>query len=693
MAYTGVYVFGDSLVDAGNALKLAEWYGDLTFSDLPDGAPTADEGYFNGRFSNGYTFADLVANKAIGQVSKPVFPYGYEDPWLGVEIAPWASDPTGNSLNFAYGGSHIRSGDEAVPDLDGQTDAFRDAVDGDADPNALYIFTFGGNDVRDLAPTGSDPVPQAEAYDELERCADQLLHELTQLVETGAKNIVIVGIADVGLIPRYDRDEDGVLNATEQMRSDAATQYSLYLDELIRTEVIPALEAMGVNVTFVPIMDYVDEDGNLVQGALSANLPMVAYLNGVQPDEAGETPAEHLRQNLLTYKDMIFFDHVHPNAQAHALFGAYMHAQITNTPWVETKPLLGADVDYTMTATISAAGEVDKLVIAMVAGTTYTFQMLGVSSVTSYVLTELGIAAMPSGQLLGDPSLRLLSASGVVLKADDDSGAGFDASLAYAATSAGTYTLYMSGVGALTGGYVLTVSVTGAAMQAGNTYTVNSASTLVLEGAGGIGQDVVKASVSYVLSSWSEIEVLRTTNDKGKTAINLTGNDFDQTIVGNAGSNVLEGKGGADVLTGGAGKDTFVLSNSAVLNPGAANIDSITDYAAGEVVDITQILKVAAGTNVVAGGYLRITTSGLVQVDLDGGGDNWVTLSTINGSGSVSVKYLAGNSATTVSVARVADSALAQSTTETARVEKHGSFIDYTYSLSQDASVDAPLFL
>ena len=39
MAYSSVYVFGDSLVDAGNALGLAEWYGDLTFSDLPDGAP------------------------------------------------------------------------------------------------------------------------------------------------------------------------------------------------------------------------------------------------------------------------------------------------------------------------------------------------------------------------------------------------------------------------------------------------------------------------------------------------------------------------------------------------------------------------------------------------------------------------------------------------------------------------------
>ena len=42
MAYTAVYVFGDSLVDSGNVLKLAEWYGGLPFTDLPEGAPTAE---------------------------------------------------------------------------------------------------------------------------------------------------------------------------------------------------------------------------------------------------------------------------------------------------------------------------------------------------------------------------------------------------------------------------------------------------------------------------------------------------------------------------------------------------------------------------------------------------------------------------------------------------------------------------
>src|SRR5215218_9926086 len=197
MAFTHVFVIGDSLVDAGNALELAEWYDGLPFQDLPEGAPTEDLGYFLGRFSNGYTFADLVSNKAIGLVTEPVFPYHFEDPWLGIPIAPFAPDPHGINLNLAYGGSHIRNGDEVVPDLDEQTDAFRDAVDGDAPPGALYIVTTGGNDVRDLAPTGSNPVSEADAHAELDKCADQLLHELGQLVDDGARNIVITGIADV----------------------------------------------------------------------------------------------------------------------------------------------------------------------------------------------------------------------------------------------------------------------------------------------------------------------------------------------------------------------------------------------------------------------------------------------------------------------------------------------------------------
>ena len=632
MPYSGVFVFGDSLVDSGNALKLAEWYDGLPLTDLPEGAPTAAQGYYLGRFSNGYNFADLLSNKATGLVTKTVFPYHFDDPVFGIPIDPFASDPTGHNLNFAYGGAQIRQGSEVVPDLDGQTDAFKDAVDNHADPNALYLVTMGGNDVRSLAPSGGNAVSVADAHVALDKAADKMLHELQQLVDIGVHNILITGVPDVGVIPKYDVNHNNVLDGAEIQRSQAATQYSQYLDALIRTEVVPALQAAGAVVTYVPLMDYTDAQGHRVTGALNAILPEIAALHGLTADD--------LSQHLLQHRELIFFDDVHPNAQVEALVTAYINAQLTGAQWVETLPLAGSDVDYKLAGTVGVAGEVDAASIYLVTGTSYTFEMLGVSS--------LGAG------YLADPTLRLRSSSGTIVASNDDSGAGLDANLTYTPGTSGLFTLNMLATGGLTGTYVLQGAVvSGAAMQAGNTYTVSSSSTLVLEGVGGLGQDVIKTSVSYALSAGSEIEVLRTTNDNGKTAINLTGNDFDQALIGNAAANVLDGKGGADTLTGGSGNDRFVLGKAALLGPG--NVDAITDYARGDVLDVTQVLSLAAGTNPVTGGYVRVTTSGLFEVDGDGGGDHWVTLSTINGSGAVSVRYLSGGTATTLSVGRTSD--------------------------------------
>lgn len=677
MPYSGVFVFGDSLVDSGNALELAEWYDGLPLQDLPEGAPTAADGYFQGRFSNGYTFDDLISNKTIGVVTRPVFPYGFEDPWLGIPIDPFASDPSGHNLNFAYGGAQIRQGSEVVPDLDGQTDAFKDAVDGHADPNALYLVTIGGNDVRSLAPSGSDPTSQATAYSALARAANTLFTELRGIVNVGAHNILITGIPDVGLIPDYDINGNQQLDGSEIARSAAATDYSRYLDTLIRTSVIPQLQALGANVTYVPLMNYTDASGHVVTGALSAILPTIAALNGLT--------AQQLSQNLLHYQNLLFFDDVHPNAQAHALVASLANSQLTGQQWVETMPLLGAEVDYRTTGSVGVAGEVDKLIIAMAPGTTYTFQMLGVSSLTPYSLGQLGLASLGSGQVLADTALRLLSSTGAVLASDDDSGIGLDSTLSFNVTSAGNYTLALSAVGSLTGNYAVTATVAGAAMNGGNSYTVNSSSTLVIEGVGGAGQDSVLASVSYALTAGSEIEVLRTTNDNAKSALNLTGNEFAQTIIGNAGANIIDGKAGADALYGGRGSDTFVLGVDALISN--ANIDRIMDYAVGDTVDLSQILKVASGTNLLAGGYLRVTADGLIQVDLDGGANSWATLSTINGTDPVAVRYLSGGAAATVSIARSA----ASSTTMLSASQKAGYHSDVSQPLSDAHHYSEPI--
>src|ERR1051325_4602379 len=117
---------------------------------------------------------------------------------------------------------------------------------------------------------------------------------------------------------------------------------------------------------------------------------------------------------------------------------------------------------------------------------------------------------------------------------------------------------------------------------------------------------------------------LTLTAAEGGANINLTGNALGQSIYGNAGANVLTTGGGADYMVGGAGNDTFVITNA----PGVA---TVADYAAGDVVDIQQYLSVANGTDLVGGGYVKVTAAGQLQVDANGGADGFVTIANVPG--------------------------------------------------------------
>jgi len=158
------------------------------------------------------------------------------------------------------------------------------------------------------------------------------------------------------------------------------------------------------------------------------------------------------------------------------------------------------------------------------------------------------------------------------------------------------------------------------------------------------GDDLAVAFASFTLGAGQSVETLSA--NEGSGAINLTGNALAQSIYGNSAANVLTSGGGADSLTGGAGNDTFVLTN-------AAGVATVTDYTAGDVVDIRQFLSVANGTNVVGSGYVRIVGTQL-QVDANGGGDAFVTVGNVSGSGNVTIRYQSGGSPTDLSVARSA---------------------------------------
>ena len=94
-----------------------------------------------------------------------------------------------------------------------------------------------------------------------------------------------------------------------------------------------------------------------------------------------------------------------------------------------------------------------------------------------------------------------------------------------------------------------------------DSYFVDTAGDKVLEVAGQ-GTDTVYAAASYVLAAGVSVETLRTINAGVTTAINLTGNNLANTVIGNVGHNAINGGGGADTLHGGFGNDSYYVDNA-----------------------------------------------------------------------------------------------------------------------------------
>jgi len=126
---------------------------------------------------------------------------------------------------------------------------------------------------------------------------------------------------------------------------------------------------------------------------------------------------------------------------------------------------------------------------------------------------------------------------------------------------------------------------------------------------GGEGFDTVLASTSFTLYGAADVEVLRTTDDNGTAAINLTGNSSGNEITGNNGDNVLRGGGGSDQLFGRGGNDSYYVDSLSdqIGEFGGQGIDTV--YAAASYV-------LTEGADVE---YLRVDpTLPIAPIDLTG---------------------------------------------------------------------------
>ncbi|MBV9528857.1 calcium-binding protein, partial [Sphingomonas sp.] len=163
-------------------------------------------------------------------------------------------------------------------------------------------------------------------------------------------------------------------------------------------------------------------------------------------------------------------------------------------------------------------------------------------------------------------------------------------------------------------------------------YIVDNSGDRVSETSAG-GHDGVQSSVSFALGSY--IEDLTLT---GTASVNGTGNDLDNSIVGNSGNNILDGRGGADTMNGGAGDDTYVVDN---VNDTIFDLDGGNDTVKSSISFSLEGLVYADIENLTLTGTANINATGTqgANVIIGNSGDN-----VINGNtGGDTLKGGAGN--------------------------------------------------
>ena len=170
-------------------------------------------------------------------------------------------------------------------------------------------------------------------------------------------------------------------------------------------------------------------------------------------------------------------------------------------------------------------------------------------------------------------------------------------------------------------------------------FYADSAGDFVVELAGE-GFDNVYASVSYTLAPDVAVERLRAVDYFAMTAIDLTGNNLANEILGNLGNNVLNGGGGADLLEGYRGDDTYFVDNADDViheydGNGTDTVNASGSYTlAAEVSAETLQTTDAAGTS-----SIKLVGNEFANIVIGNSGNNILS----GGGGGDTIRGLGGN--------------------------------------------------
>ncbi|MBB4155108.1 outer membrane lipase/esterase [Sphingomonas jinjuensis] len=289
-SYLNLFVFGDSLVDSGNAQALRAAGGGA------DPAPAA-AGYYQGRFSNGYNFADYIAFAIDG---RPAIASAYQ------------------GTNFSVGGAQAREvAGDASPSFADQLTTF-DQSGKTIDANSLVLVTFGGNDVRsELAKVGANASYQPDFTATL----DAFRAGLNALYKDGARNFVVTGLPDVGQIPAVTDFKSPQLSAVGTALSrqlNTGFNARTGKDDLIGIDDIVATftKDTGANATF---FDLFAAQRQIYANPTAFGLPATLDKQSACIRVPGAVPA---------CTGLVYFDTIHPTTQLHSAIATGIESQL-----------------------------------------------------------------------------------------------------------------------------------------------------------------------------------------------------------------------------------------------------------------------------------------------------------------------------------------------------------------------------
>ena len=313
-AYSALYVFGDSLSDAGNVYDIS-------------GGRVPPFPYVGGHFSNGPTWAEDLSGKLGLGTLKPStqggtdYAYGYATTSANIP----RSSPVPLGLN--------------IPNIEQQVATYSATHGFKADSSALYAVWIGSNDVLNaLAAVGSGTLTPGQAEARVGAAISSEISAIGTLVQEGAKHLLIGLLPDLGLTP--------ALNTTARDAGTiAASAYNAALETAASTY-FPGVDLHFLN-TF-----------GLLQSAV-ASPSDYGFTDVTTPCFTGTSVCSNPDQHL-------FWDDLHPTRAGHELIAdlAVRTLGVTPVPLPGSATLFAASL--ALLGALAAAGRRAKRVAGSV---------------------------------------------------------------------------------------------------------------------------------------------------------------------------------------------------------------------------------------------------------------------------------------------------------------------------------------